>query len=173
MNAQPAALPGLLSLARFASTTLPLLLLGAIGLVLLAGRPQLRDGAARVLLAMALVWLAARSIQSVFPLPRPFVLGLGTAWLPHASSAGFPSTHASVAQAFSVALALMAPHRSIALLALLPAILIGWSRVCLGLHFPSDVLTAMLLGTLCALLVWRFATPRRSGRKLEPHLGAR
>ena len=58
----------------------------------------------------------------------------------------------------------------IAALAVLPAVLlIGWSRICLGVHFPSDILAGALVGTLCAGLVlagWRSAHAWRGARRL-------
>ena len=86
--------------------------------------------------------------------------GLGTAWLPHAGSAGFPSSHASVAFAFAVAVAMQTPRRIGAWAALAMATLIAWSRISLGLHFPFDVAAGAVLGTVCGWAVVRLVMPR-------------
>lgn len=157
LNATAGSPHWLPKLALFASQRLPALLVaGTIGVSLVGGREVRRD-VLRILLAMGLAWLVARIGQHLLPMPRPFAVGLGTQWLEHGNSAGFPSTHASVAFAFGAAVAACARRWTIGLTALALAILIAWSRVCLGLHFPSDVLAGAGVGILCAGAVNLFA----------------
>jgi undecaprenyl-diphosphatase len=42
-------------------------------------------------------------------------------------------------------------------LAAIPVALIGFSRLYLGVHYPTDVLAGWTLGTLCAYLSYRIA----------------
>ncbi len=152
LNASSASPGWVLKLAQFASEQLPgLIVAGTIGAFLVGDRDVHRR-VLRVLLAMAVAWALARLGQLLIPMPRPFVLGLGTQWMPHGNSAGFPSTHASVAFAFGAAVAVNSKHWLMATAALAAATLIAWSRVCLGLHFPSDVLAGMAVGLICAQL---------------------
>lgn len=142
------ASPVLLACARFASLTWPALLLAMVlGLAVAGPRPWQRM-AFCMLLSMALAWLAARAIQWVFPLPRPFALHIGRAWLTHAASPGFPSTHASVALALGATGAWMAPVRWARVGWPLLTLPVAWSRVALGLHFPGDVMGAALVALL-------------------------
>ncbi|MCZ2102860.1 MAG: phosphatase PAP2 family protein [Burkholderiales bacterium] len=72
------------------------------------------------------------------------------------SRPGFPSMHA--AGAFAVARCLSLPStRGVAWLGWLCAWLVAWSRLCLGMHFPSDVLAGAFVGTCCALAAVRLA----------------
>lgn len=68
-------------------------------------------------------------------------------------SPSFPSSHASVAMALGVVGWLSAPHVLERALLLAVGVLISWSRVALGLHFPVDVLIGVLLATVVAWLV--------------------
>lgn len=143
----------LLPLARFASQDLPQwLIAGAVG-AFVAGDARVRRGVVRIMLAMAAAWLVARLGQTLIPMERPFTAGLGTQWLAHRGSASFPSTHASVAFAFAGATAAVSRHTVLTAMALGAAGLVAWSRVCLGLHFPLDVLTGAILGLCCAWCV--------------------
>jgi undecaprenyl-diphosphatase len=146
-----AASPGwVLPLARTASLDLPkALFAGMLGAALFMDRSQ-RRALLAVLLSMLAAWIAARLIQYAVPVQRPFALGIGTAWLARAPTAGFPSTHGSVAFAFALAVGMHSGWTLLTGVALLLAALVAWSRVSLGLHFPSDALAGAVVGGLSA-----------------------
>ena len=56
--------------------------------------------------------------------------------------------HVSVA--FAMASALWFRHSRWTVAALLLGVAMAWSRVCIGVHFPRDVLAAALVGALAA-----------------------
>ena len=141
--------------ALFATQHLPQWIAGGMAAVFVAGNRQVTLRASQALFAMAVAWLLASLGRHFIDMNRPFTMGLGTQWLPHAASHGFPSTHATVAFAFATAVALTAGRLHWALLALAAAALAAWSRVYLGLHFPSDVLAGALGGIVCGWLVCR------------------
>jgi undecaprenyl-diphosphatase len=102
-------------------------------------------------------------LKSWIARPRPDLV-------PHlvqVTNASFPSGHAMISSAVYLTLALMLaegmPRDSwrgragrvavVAFFSLL-AVLIGMSRVYLGVHWPSDVLAGWCFGTAWALLVW-------------------
>ncbi|MCY7305593.1 MAG: glycosyltransferase [Rhodoferax sp.] len=160
INATGATPERLLALASFASQELPQwVLAGMIGALVMADTNR-RGSVWRILLAMAFAWTLTKIGQPLFQMPRPFVMGLGTAWLPHGGGAGFPSAHASVAFAFAAAVVMTSRSWLLGMGAVGVAALIAWSRVSLGLHFPSDVFAGVLLGWACAWLVCRFRFAR-------------
>jgi undecaprenyl-diphosphatase len=67
------------------------------------------------------------------------------------TGASFPSSH--TANNFAVAVVLTVFYRRRGALYFIPAVLISYSRVYVGSHFPSDVLFAMILGSGLACLV--------------------
>ncbi len=69
----------------------------------------------------------------------------------HGADNSFPSDHASVA--FAVAFAVLVFHRRLGLLLVAAAIGVGLDRIFLGVHYPVDVGTSVLIGLGCALVV--------------------
>jgi membrane-associated phospholipid phosphatase len=67
----------------------------------------------------------------------------------------FPSNHSTIAGAAAVGLALAWPR--IAALTLPMAVLMAFSRVFVGVHYPHDVLVGLLLGAALAFLLVRLA----------------
>ena len=174
LDAQSAG--ALVGLALFATHWLPLLALIAV-LAMAFGPPRWRRTVWTMAAAMALAWWCASLLKRGITAPRPFMLGLGTDWLGHARGNGFPSSHASVAAACAVVAWRSEWPRALRCCLVLACALIGWSRVALGVHFPSDVAVAVLLGSLCALLAQVAAArliPRRghAGRHSVARPGA-
>jgi undecaprenyl-diphosphatase len=62
----------------------------------------------------------------------------------------FPSGHSSVS--FAVAISIIQYKKKWGIAAVLPAILIAVSRLYLFVHFPTDVLTGALIGTVMAII---------------------
>ena len=69
------------------------------------------------------------------------------------SNSSFPSAHASGAAA--VAVLVSRRHGRLGWIAWALAIWIGLSRIYLGRHYPTDVLTGFLLGAIVSWLVIR------------------
>ncbi len=152
INASATSPAWLVPLARFASTELPQwMVAGTVG-AFIVGDARIQHAVFRILWAMAIAWVIARLGQQLFPMPRPFVVGVGTPWMVHGGSPGFPSSHASVAFAFAFAMAASSSRAVVGLVALLLACMVAWSRVCLGLHFPIDVVAGAAVGMVAGWL---------------------
>lgn len=128
-----------------------------VGLVLMwtQGAPGQREAAVRALLAALLAFTISKMIGLIWFHPRPFMVGIGQTFLHHAPDSSFPSDHAT--GMFSVALALAlcqlreARRFGLALLGL--GIVVAWSRVFLGVHWPLDMIAAFVVSAVAAVLV--------------------
>jgi membrane-associated phospholipid phosphatase len=69
----------------------------------------------------------------------------------HGADNSFPSDHASVA--FAVAFAVLMFHRRLGALLLVVAAGVGVDRILVGVHYPIDVATSVLVGLGAALIV--------------------
>ena len=84
--------------------------------------------------------------------PPPFVTLGFTPLVPHVADASFPSDHTMAGVALVSPLLWGTTPRTGALL-LIWALVVGVSRVAVGLHYASDVFAGMLLGVACGLFV--------------------
>jgi len=113
--------------------------------------------------------LVLRLFKDVFSLPRPLaVLPEGTVHVigPGHRRGSFPSGHTSTFFLLVGIWALSTRHRLLSVLLLLPGVLVGISRMAVGVHWPSDVLAGAALGWITAWLGLRWAqrTPWGMGR---------
>lgn len=140
-----------LAIAQYVIFVVPIyLLLGW----LLSDTDETKRHMLRAVLSSALALLLAQGLAYAFPHSRPFVLGLGTNFLEHLPNASFPSDHATLmlAVAFSLMLAVATRVSGVALFVL--GVLVAWSRIYLGVHFPLDMVGAFFVGLAGALLVY-------------------
>ena len=116
-----------------------------VGLVFLIARRRRAD-AAWLFLTIAIGRLGIEGLKLVVTRPRP---PTGD-WLERGSSWSFPSSPSAGTMMTCVALALLFGRGDGAiLLALLAALFIGWTRIALGVHWPSDVMAGWGIG-----LIW-------------------
>lgn len=123
-----------------------------------------------VIAAVALDYLLGDIvIKNIVERMRPFLVDpdLATALIPLPDSYSFPSGHTGSSFAAAIVLAAMPlRHRILKALPIIAAALIGFSRLYLCVHFPTDVLIGMALGIGCgfiALGVMRWLTSPTCG----------
>ena len=117
---------------------------------------------------VALVVIAAGSallpivVKLIVARPRPTLENLSTL-----KSLSFPSEHTTQAAAIYLTIAILLSkdldsrwRQLLVGLAVLIGLAVAWSRVYLGVHYPTDVAAGLLLGWGWALLVFRWARPK-------------
>jgi len=112
------------------------------------------DAARRALVILVVSHLVVQLVKRSVGRPRPS-RGVGCATLIHEPDRfSFPSGHAAAAMSVAAAYAVAFPH--LALVLILAAVLVGMSRVALGVHYPGDVLIGQLIAILTAVpvLLW-------------------
>ncbi len=85
--------------------------------------------------------------------PRPYeVMENVTPLLVSFDPNSFPSGHTCAAFSAGIAWAVTLPNWWGRCAAILQALCMGYSRLYVGVHYPSDVIAGALVGTLCAFL---------------------
>jgi undecaprenyl-diphosphatase len=137
------------------TTVLTMITLGAIGYLLMDGK---RSAALLVLVSVGGGSLISTLLKNVVARPRPELV----AHLVDVQTLSFPSGHAMVSAVtfltLGVLLARMQSRRWVKTYILTAAIvltlLVGVSRVYLGVHWPTDVLAGWCAGGAWAMLCW-------------------
>ncbi len=87
--------------------------------------------------------------------PRPFMIPLGHTLISHAATPSFPSNHMTIISTVAFSFILRPALRRMGIALAILALPIAWSRIYLGVHFPLDMLGAvMVAGLASVLMLW-------------------
>lgn len=139
-------------------TILTLLTISSVGIAYFMRKPKI---AAIIAVAITSGMLLTNLMKRGFDRPRPDLVPHGV----HVSNASFPSGHAMMSAIVYLTLgALLARTQAskvvriyLVTLSIFITVLVGVSRIYLGVHWPTDVLGGWALGTAWALLFWFIA----------------
>jgi len=107
----------------------------------------------------AAAWVITSGITGVMKYtikrPRPFKTYPDIIKLSDGGSPSFPSGHTSVTFSTATSLSLMYPKWYVITPAMIWAVSVGYSRMHLGVHYPSDVLVGAVIGSGAAFLCYK------------------
>ena len=120
-------------------------------------QPAQRGYAMATLAAIGAAALAAHALAQALNLPRPFVAGLSPNYIAHGARGSLPSAHASVMFTLALVLCLRPALRTLGLVVFAIALVTGWARIYVGVHFPFDIAAGLALAVVITALFWLLA----------------
>jgi undecaprenyl-diphosphatase len=105
--------------------------------------------AQRALIVLAFSHVIVQLVKRTVGRPRPSRATSCRTLVQEPDRFSFPSGHSAAAMSIAIVYAFACP--SLAVLLIPVAVLVGASRVCLGVHYPGDVLTGQIVAVLTAI----------------------
>ncbi|HET8604244.1 MAG TPA: phosphatase PAP2 family protein [Marmoricola sp.] len=131
---------------------------GAVIAWLLVRRPEKYTLAAQAIVTMILVAILVKVAGAVHTDPRPFVQDSSLKPLfPHPADNGFPSDHTALT--FGIATIVFVYRRAIGVVLMVISLGIGAARVAANVHHVQDIIAAVAIGVVAALLSMLLTRP--------------
>ncbi|GGP22689.1 undecaprenyl-diphosphatase [Silvimonas iriomotensis] len=152
INAASQPGPVMMPLAVFAANGLIWLIPAMLVVGWLSGHGAIRRLALEAALAGVLGLLISQVVSLALPHERPFVMGLGQTWIEHAPDNSMPSDHLTLLWSVACSFLLNPSARRLGAALWLAGLPVAWARIYLGVHFPLDMLGALLVSFLSAAI---------------------
>ena len=127
--------------------------LGVCAVLAIFGGEKGRNVAIILLIAILLGYFLSDALKYIFARPRPFILLTGVHQLATEYNYSFPSGHAT--EVF-IGCIILGKKYGYLLVFILLAVLVSFSRVYIGVHYPGDILAGALLGITISILILHF-----------------
>ena len=151
----------------FVTNTAPYLSVGTpiimFGVGLLVHNSDLQDKGLQTGIAVGATIVETYALKKIFDRPRPFVMHPELMPITLEADASFPSGHTSAAFSLATSLSLNYPKWYIIAPSFLWASATGYSRMYMGVHYPTDVLAGAVLGAGTSWLAYEI------NKKLSSH----
>jgi undecaprenyl-diphosphatase len=120
------------------------------------GGEKAKKAAVLCVMALTLGYFLSEFLKYAVDRPRPDTVLSGVHLLSNINGGSFPSGHSITSFAACTMLGVKLGYLYIFLLL---ASLVAFSRIYLGVHYPSDVIVGALIGVLCSLLILKWEDP--------------
>jgi membrane-associated phospholipid phosphatase len=152
------------SIFVFITNTSSYVALGATGIVLLIAYVKrsalLKRCGWQLLVTVLVAFVVIKSLKYSIDRVRPFDTFETVKQIVEIDTPSFPSGHTLESAAMAAAVVLLFSNKAVWALAIVWAMSVAFSRILLGVHYPSDVIAGIILGILVALLCHWFFVKR-------------
>ncbi len=107
----------------------------------------------------------AQTIAFLYPRPRPYINHAANLLIERSQDPSFPSDHAVFT--FAIAAMIWRYNRKVGTVLFGLALLVSFSRVYVGTHYPADVIGGAVLGIMVSMLVDNVAKRPQAKRLLD------
>ncbi|WP_279480088.1 phosphatase PAP2 family protein [Aureimonas sp. SK2] len=131
--------------ARYIVLLIPL----HVAILWIAGTHDVRRQALALVAALVIAIGISFLIGAVVPSQRPFLIPIGNQLIEHRASPSFPSNHGLVMFTYAAVMLSLRHWRHAACIGC-ASVFVAWSRVYLGIHFPLDMVGALVVAVVAA-----------------------
>ena len=128
----------------------------AVVYFLMQSRPRRKRMLIFAALVLPLVYIVSLIGGVLYDDPRPFVVRHFTPLIPHKPSNGFPSDH--VLWSAATAAIIFPSNKYLSLILWLLTVLVGASRVYVGVHHPIDIVGSIAMAVVVTSIVYLITT---------------
>ncbi len=104
------------------------------------------------IISLPLTYIVAKICSTLYYDPRPFIAEHFIPLIPHAADNGFPSDHTLISAAITAVIYQF--HKKTAIFLAACTIIVGVSRVYVGVHHPIDILGSIVIATIISAILF-------------------